>query len=527
MKNTDLKSKVVSAAVWVTAISAVGKLLGLMRESSLANYFGASVATDAFKVAFNIPDIIIGIFGAAIVQTFIPVYNETLQKGDEKESQRFLNNFFTISLLISLIIMTVGVFASSFLVRLIAPGMDEVTANCAAQLAVIMMPGAVFMIMANIATGYLQAHGRFIAAALTWYFYNLFMIGSMVFFHRMGINAVGVGALLGIASMLLVQLPSMKKEGLRYRPVIDFKDKGLRTIGFLLGPVLISSAFNQVYIIINRMLASGLDKGSISSMDYAYRVNVLYYTIFILSISSVVYPLMARYGDNLGKFTGLVAKTLRVVTFVSLPISVLFFILRFPILQLLFQRGAFSSSDTARTAVALAGFSVGIIGTAYRDILNRAFYALKDTRTPMINGVIAIILNIGLNLILIRFGIVGLALGSSIAATISAGMLIARLKSKVGKIQGNRIFDGFYKSALASLIMGICVYFIESQLTGRLHLYGSFIKLSINLTASILGAGLVYTAVLFILRVEELQEGFLMIKNKVSSILLKKSGETI
>lgn len=137
MKNTDLRSKALSAAVWVTAISAFGKLLGLLRESSLANYFGASVSTDAFKVAFNIPDIIIGIFSAAIAQTLIPVYNDSLNKGDKKESQRFLNNIFTITLLISIVIAITGTFFSSSLVRLIAPGMDEATARCAAQLSVI------------------------------------------------------------------------------------------------------------------------------------------------------------------------------------------------------------------------------------------------------------------------------------------------------------------------------------------------------------------------------------------------------
>ncbi len=506
--------KLVYSAFLVTVLSSIGKFLSLLRESSIASAFGASNSTDAFKVAFSVPDIFTAILGAAIAQTFIPVYSDVLKEKDEKKTRRFLNNIVSIVIIISVLLTIIGVLSSKLLIGLMAPGFDSVTKVHAINMTIVMLPGASFMILANLASSYLQTHGKFLSSSLLYYIYNLCIITGIAFFSRLGIAAAAWGTLFGLTGMLLIQLPGLIKLGYRFSPVIDLKDKNIRLIGSLVIPVFISSSFNQIYLIINRILASGLGSGNISSLDYAGKVSVIINSVFISSLATVLYPSFAKASDNMGSFTMIFAKSMRIVSLITIPLVSVLIILRTPVIQVLFERGAFTSKNTRITADTLAIIAIGIIGVGFREFLNRAFFCLKDTKTPMINGLIAISLNILFNITFVRFmGIYGLAFGTALSSIISSAMLMVRIKHRLKDIRGHLILDGFIKALLASVVMGIVVYILESIVENLF--FGSTLMRLMNVV--ICGsAGLsVYALMLYILRVEEIRDILGYARNKL------------
>ncbi len=479
-----MNKKLLSAALVVTVISSVGKILGLVRESALASYFGMSRDTDAFKIAFSIPDILVSILCVSILQVFVPIYTDILKEKKPERTKKFLDTIYTFVGLAAIVMASLGIIFCRQLINVIAPGFESETINKTVILAFIILPGTFFYVMGNLTASYLQIHGRFIVSSLIWFSYNVCIIVSLVFFSGFGIKCVAAGALVGLVGMLLIQLPSLKKEGFSYNFSLDFRDKGLRQIGISIVPVVIASAFSQIYNIINRMMASGLDAGSISAMDFAYKVAMLVYGVFVVSLVTVIYPSMADKSDNSEEFKKNISSNLSIGGIIVLPLVTLVYILRVPVIRVLFQRGSFSEADTAITA-GILGFTVfGIVGITYREILNRAFYSLKDTKTPMINGIIAITLNIILNLSLVRaMGINGLALGTAISSFISAGMLFLRLNNKIGGIKQGVISDCFIKPLFASMIMGAVILlsdsFLKSFINTQEGLVISLIRMSL------------------------------------------------
>lgn len=514
-----MNKKLLSAALIITVISSVGKLLGLIRESALASYFGISKDTDAFKIAFSIPDILVSIICVSIMQVFIPVYTDILKEKNPERTKKFVNTVFTTVGLAAIVMVLLGILFCRQLISVIAPGFDSETINKTVILALIILPGTFFYVMGNLSASYLQVHQRFIASSLIWFSYNICIIVSMIFFSGFGIKCVAAGALAGLVGMLLIQLPSLKKEGFSYSLSLDFKDKGFKQMGISIVPVVIASAFNQIYNIINKMMASGLDTGSISAMDFAFKVATIVYGVFVVSLITVIYPSMADKSHNQEEFKRNISSNLSIGGIIVIPLVTLVIILRVPVIRVLFQRGSFSETDTAITA-GILGFTVfGIIGITYREILNRAFYSLKDTKTPMINGIIAVTLNIIFNVGLVRvMGVNGLALGTAISGFISAGMLFFRLNKKIGGIKRGVIADGFLKPLFASIIMWAVIFLGDNLLKSFINFHQglmiSLIKISLY---SIFGV-LVYILVIIQFNIPEIN----LFKEKLLNKLSKK-----
>ena len=212
------------------------------------------------------------------------------------------------------------------------------------------------------------------------------------------------GTLIGISSQVIFQLPFAYKEGYRLKPHIDLKDSHLKKMLVLTGPVLVGVAVNQVNIMVDKNLASLLPEGSISALNFADRLNNFILALFITSIVAVVYPMLSKlsHEDNKEKFSEYVVKSSNSIILLVIPISIGAIVLSKPIVKLLFERGAFDASATLMTASALSMYSIGLVAYGLRDIINKVFYSLQDTKTPMINGAIAMGLNIVLNLIFVN-----------------------------------------------------------------------------------------------------------------------------
>ncbi|HYE09529.1 MAG TPA: murein biosynthesis integral membrane protein MurJ [Patescibacteria group bacterium] len=509
-------NRITKAATSLVFISMISKFLGLLRESVMAAYFGANYLTDAYRIAFEIPSILTGIIYAAITITFIPVYSEFKNKTSGQRLY-FVNNLFNIVTLLTAAIAAFGMIFAPALVKVAAPGFSGETFDLSVKLTVLLFPSIVFLALAYLANGFLQANRSFAVPASMGISLNLIIILSIFFFYRYGIKALAIGSFFAMISQFAIQLPFMVKAGFRFRPVIDFKEPGLRRVLVLSIPVFISTAFNEAYIIIDKMLASGLSAGSISVLDYANKVNGIAHGVFFASLGIVFFPELSLASDNLNKFGKMVTIGLKIVILTAFPVMVGLWVLRLPIIRLLFERGEFDSSNTFITSAVLGFFAIGIIGSGLTAILNKAFYSLKDTKTPMINGILAICTNIILSLIFVRlWGVCGLALASSLALLLCGFSLVVRIRKKV-LISYSEIGRSIVKSAVAAAVMGVLMYLINSIQVCPLGNEAAIASLFFKLVATI-GIGVfVYMGVLYGLKTEELIYIVELIRNKFSS----------
>jgi putative peptidoglycan lipid II flippase len=346
---------------------------------------------------------------------------------------------------------------------------------------------------------------------------NLIIIISIYFFHHHGIEALAIGSFIAMASQFLIQVPFMLKEGFRFKPVIDFKEPGLRRVLFLSVPVLISTLFSEVSILIDKMLASGLDVGSISILDYANKVNGIANGIFFTSLAIVFFPELSLTSDKLYKFSNTVTIGLKIVILISFPIMIGIFVLKLPVISLLFERGEFNSSDAYSTSIVLGLYSVGIVGSGLSAILNRAFYSLKNTKTPMINGIFAICANILFSMIGVRlWGVYGLAISSSLTSLLFGLSLFFRFRSRVW-ISWSEICKSIAKSSAAAGVMGVLIYLINLVPIYPFNDNTSFLGLSIKLALTAGIGGLAYMAMLYILKTEELIYVVNLVRSKFRS----------
>jgi putative peptidoglycan lipid II flippase len=512
----EIKTNLAKAAILLTIISFLNKFLGLFRESALAAYFGATYDSDAYKLAVSIPGILLSIISASIATTFIPVYSEYVRNKTKEQTSYFVSNIFNIVTLFAIILTCIGYFITPLIVKVVANGFSNDAYILTVKLTKITMVSIVFTALYNLSCGFIQANKKFITPILAWTVYDLLVFGALVIFHKNGIVIVTYITSIAMISMLLVQLPTVMKSGYKFRLMMDFREEGVKKIARLIIPVTVSSLFNQLYIFINRMLASGLNEGSISALDYANRVNSLVYYIFIISIITVVFPDLSFQVNDINKFKKTLIKAIRIICIMALPSIALLLALRYPIIKLLFERGVFDSNDTEITSVALACYSFSIIGIGIREILNRAFYALQDTKTPVINGIVVIIVNIITSLLFVKFwGIGGLAASVSLSSILSALLLLSSLKRKIGFFDGKKLIGLLVKLLLAAIFTGVLSYYSNIVLKHFIASEAFIIQLFRICVCSTISIGS-YTAFLYLLKVEDLNIILSMLKKLIS-----------
>ena len=318
-----------------------------------------------------------------------------------------------------------------------------------------------------------------------------------------------------------IQLPFAIKRGYRYIPYVNFKDEYLKKMLYLVGPVLIGVAVTQINTIVDRTIASTLVEGSISALSYANKLNQSVMGMFIVSISSVVYPMLSRLSteNNKVEFNKSIVTAFSTVILLVIPISVGAIILSTPIVKILFQRGAFDERATYMTSIALIFYSIGMIGFGLRDILGKVFYSLQDTKTPMINGAIAMGLNIILNISFVKFTnmqLAGLALATSTSALVTVALLFINLRNKIGPFGGRHVLSVFIKAIISALLMALVTSFVYKNLS---NIFGmGTIKEIITLGLSILSGALVYSICIIIFKIDEVNLIINIVKKKLKKI---------
>lgn len=512
-------SRIARTAIGLMFVTMIAKILGFARELVLASAYGTSSYSDAYLAALNIPNVIFSIIGIGLTTTFIPIYYEIINDFGEKEGLKFTNNVFNIVTIICIAISTIGIICAEDLVRAFALGFEGETFELTLNFTRIFMLGLIFIGVNNIMTSYLQIKGNFLIPGLITVPCNIIVITSILLSTKYGLNIMGYGTLIGTIGQFLFLIPFAYKHEYRFKFFLNLKDKYIKKMLFLVGPVLIGVAVNQINVMVDKTIASTLVEGSISALNYSNRLNLFVTGLFITSISSVIYPMLSKLycEDNKDKFIDSVVKSINSIVLLVIPISIGAIVLANPIVEILFKRGAFDERATQMTSTALVFYSIGMIGFGLREILGKIFYSLKDTKTPMINGSVSMIMNIALNIFLVKFmGYSGLAFATSISGIICTMLLFRSLKKKIGYFGQKIIIEVAFKSILASFIMGVITY-VTHQLLSNMLIEG-FIYDAISLLTSISIGFLVYIMLVFLFKIKEVRVLLELLRKKLKKI---------
>lgn len=510
-------SNLAKSAFWLMVVTMLSKVLGFGREIVLSYFYGTSAYSDVYIVSMNIPLVVFSSIGVALVTTFIPLYQEALNSKGEERALKFSNNVMSIVVILSIILGVLGFIFAEPLVKLFAVHYTGEKLALAVKFVRIMIGGVVFIGLSNLMTSYLQIKGDFTIPGMIGFPNNIVIITSIILSAVTGnIYILAIGTLIGMLSQFLFQVPFAIKKGYKFKPTIDFKDEYLRKMLILVLPVLIGVAVNQVNAMVDRSLASGLGDGVITALNNANRLNGFVMGLFIATLGAVIYPTLSKLSseNNKEKFAESVANSVNCINLLVIPASIGAIVLATPVVRILFERGAFDERSTVLTATALVFYSIGMVGFGLRDILDKVFYSLKDTRVPMINGIISVLLNIILNIILVKvMGHGGLALATSLSAIICIFLLFRSLKKKIGYYGQDKIRATFIKTLVASTVMGVVTYFVYKFLFGILGL--GFIQEAISLGISIAVGGVIYSVLIVVFKVEEVNMAIDMIKKKL------------
>lgn len=449
------------AAVGVASIGLLSKLLGFSREVVLARYFGATEVTDAYLVAVVIPVIVVGALINAITATFIPVFAEYKAKRGEVATLRLVNNTLNLLLLLSVLLGISGYLLAPQVVSMLAPGFHGSQVALTVRLTRIIFPAVFAMAIIGLAIGVLQSRQCFWVPAAIGLPYNLTMIIAIILSSRYyGIIGVAVGTVLATFSQALFQIPFLYRSGFRYRLVLDLKEEGLRKMAFLIWPVLIGIAATQMNTIIDRWLASTLPEGSISALNYGFKLVMLPLSLVVSAVNSVTYPFFSQMvaTNQREKLREVYLDIINIVVLFFVPITVGMIILREPFVRTAFQRGAFDASDTTATTLALLFYSVGLVAYALNDISSKVFFAVQDTKTPVLIGMLVMGFNVILNFILVKpMAHSGLALATSIASIVGTAVYFMLFRRRYGFKGGKRLLWVLGVSVMASAFMGLAV----------------------------------------------------------------------
>ncbi|MBI1898275.1 MAG: murein biosynthesis integral membrane protein MurJ [Acidobacteria bacterium] len=497
-------SVVRSAGIVSMAVGA-SRITGLVREVVMAALFGAGQVYDAFLLGFRIPNLTRDLFAeGALSSAFVPVFTEYLSKKSKEEAAALANLVATAVVAIVGSLCVLGVIFSPQLVWLLAPGFLQVPGKfeLAVLMTRIMFPFLLLVALAAQAMGILNACNQFGVPAMASTFFN---IGSLVFGLALGfwagpwvgispIEGMAYGVVVGGALQLLWQVPSLYRAGFVYRPRLSWSDEGLWRILRLMGPAILGNAAVQVNVMVNTNFASHISDpvrgpdGPVSWLGYAFRFMQLPLGLFGVAIASATLPAVARSAasNNFEEFRQTLSRSLGVVFLMTVPSAVGLIVLGESIVSAVYEVGKFQHYDTQQTALALSCYAIGLAGYAAAKVLTPAFYALHDSRTPMLVSLFSILINYAAVVALLRFAHLGhaaLALSTSAVAIAGGLILFLLMRKRISGLYGRNLRDSVLKVSLAAAGMGAAVWLSSAGVERALgtHKIARLIDLAISI----------------------------------------------
>ena len=502
----DVQARLVSAVGRIGLATLASRLLGYVRDMVVARAFGAGPVTDAFFVAFRIPNLLRRLLAEGALSTaLIPVFSEYMARGGRATFERMARAVTGVGTLTLCVVTLLGMVLAPWIVTLMTPGWaaEPALTDLTVRLTRLTFPYLLLVGLAALATGMLNTHHRFFAAALGPAVLNIAMILSVVLLasrFEPGIVSLAVGVLAGGVGQVLVQVPDLRRLGLSLTPSAEWRHPALWTIARRLGPAALGLAAVQVTVLVNTLLASLLPRGAISYLYYADRVMEFPLGVFGVALATASLPTMstqAARGDR-AALSRTVGFTLRLSVFVAVPAVVGLVTLASPIVRLLFQRGEFGPEQTLATAQALAAYAVGLPAFSAVRIAAQTFYAVGETRTPVWLGFAGVVVNVGLALALMwPMEHTGLALASSLSAYLTLGGLLWFLRRRLGPIGGRALVVALGRSVGASVPVVLWCLWLSPGVAGPA-------ATAVRTLGAVAGGVVLYVAAAAALRMPEL-----------------------
>lgn len=538
----------IARSAGIVGLAVMGsRILGLVREQVFAAFFGPTFANDAFIIAFRIPNLLRDLFAeGALSAAFVTTFAQTHTKKGEREAWRLANLINNGLIIVLSVVVIAGIIFAPQIVNLLITSSrvptDPVKAELTLQLAIkmtrILFPFLLMVSLAAVAMGVLNTKERFGVPASASTLFNVgAIIGGLTFAYLFApdyistaaralvqqqtfpqdeagaaeaIIGMAVGTLVGGMMQWLIQVPSLRAVGYRWQPVLSFRDEGVRQVMRLMAPAIIGSAALQVNVLVNTIFATSLGEGPVSWLSFAFRLIYLPIGMFGVAISTATLPVASRAAalDNLDEFRRTIASSLRLTFLLTIPSAVGLIVLARPIVALIYQHGFFTAYHTEQTAIALAYNAIGLTAYSAVRVLAPSFYALKETRIPMLASLISIVINYLVAKVTVDYlgiGHRGLALSISIVAIVNFLLLFFFMRRRLGGLESRGLFMTFAKVTLAAGVMGAVAWLISGLIEARLGTESLLARL-IDVGGAIAMGMLVFYVVARLLGVRELEQ---------------------
>jgi putative peptidoglycan lipid II flippase len=513
---------IAGAALIIAAFSIASRVLGVLRDRILAGTFGAGQTLDIYYAAFRFPDLIFNLLVlGALSAGFIPIFSSLMSKGEDQKAWRLTNNIFNILSLGLTVLCSFGIIFAPWLTTFIAPGFAPEAQTILIPLSRIMFISPLLLGISSIVGSVLQSKRRFFVYSLSPIFYNLGIItGALFLAPRFGIIGLAWGVVGGSLLHLLIQLPTFFRLGFRYRMIFEWRDRNVLSVFKMMSARTFSLAVTQVNLIVITIIASTLATGSLAIFNLANNLQFFPVSIFGISFALAVFPLMAATEDRV-TLRHLFSRTFRQILFFIIPATVIVIALRAQIVRLVLGSGKFDWTATVLTIETLGFFAVSFFAQATLPLLNRAFFAQKDSRTPLYTGLVAEVVNIILSIWLSRkYGPPGLALGFSISTIVNFVLLFVFLHRRLSGLDERRIVISIFKFTIAALLAGCAIQAMKLLVWPYVDMSRFWGVLLQATTAGIFG-GIVYLGTCSLLKSEEFLEIWKVAKGR----LLKPSKD--
>lgn len=434
------------------------RLLNFLKGILIAFYIGASYRTDVYLVAFSASVFLIGIVAEALIVSLIPIYQQIEKRDGKKGRFEFTDNLISFWTLAGLFLILIGYLAAPLILRAFGPGFGSEGSREAVRLFRLGLPIILMHVWRAIFAGYLQAQHKFRAGAKGGVANSLIYILYLIFLsRRFGLEGLMVAGILavGVQAFLLAQ-PVLKLQGYRYRPRLLLKERNLVRLNMFIIPIMLGVGINNLNQAVDNAIGSFLQAGTIAELNYADGIVDLFVGAILMALVTAIFPVISermRLGDSEETMHS-ISYSLRLVTMVSIPSTVLLIFLAQPIVRLFYERGEFGAEATAATATMLIWYGVGIFGMGLLLLITRIYYAREDTITPVAISAVALVLNIILDIGFVQLiGPGGLALGTSLASTIAAFYGICRLNRLYGFLTWAEVGMKGLKLFMAGIVM--------------------------------------------------------------------------
>ena len=501
------------AATIVMLFFLASRILGLVRDIVISHQFGTSRALDAYFAAFNVPDFIFNVIaGGALGSAFIPTFAAALAVGDARRAWRLASAVINLVLILMTAIAAIlAIFATPIVAATVARGFEPADQALTATLMRWMLITPIVFGVSGIVMGILNAHQHFVLPALAPALYNMAIIAGALFLApTMGVYGLAASVVVGAFLHLFIQVPWFIRRGFQISDfrfeifnlqsaICNLQSADVREVGRLMLPRTFGIAAVQINFLVNTILASALSAGRIAALSYAWRLMLLPVGIVGQSLATAIFPTFSEQNarNELDDFRSTFSTAFRVTLYLAIPATVGLFVLGGPLVALVFQRGEFDAQSTAETAWALQFYSVALFAHSGLEIVTRAFYAMHDTKTPVIIGVGAMALNIGLSVALIApLAHGGLALANSIATILEMLLLLLILRRRMIGIDDRRIALSIARVGVGALVMGAALVAFANVFAARGAIF-------VAVAGAVLGV-VVYLGVTAALRSEEI-----------------------